>query len=84
MHSNTCGLKYAHASELNFHFCFCARNERNFVLVELSVTGKSPGRSPTSKYLPFFNVPATIFVPEYPQFFESMLQLVLSKESQIS
>ena len=73
MHSNTCGLKYAHASELNFHFCFCTRNERNFVLVELSVTGKSPGRSPTSEYFPFFNVPATIFVPEYPQFIESML-----------
>ena len=73
MPSNTCGLKYAHASELKFHFCFCTRSERNLVLVELSVTGKSPGPSPTSKYLPFFNVLATIFVPEYPQFIDSML-----------
>ena len=57
-----------------FSFLFFAQElKRNFVLVELSVTGKSPGRSPTSKYLPFFNVPATTFVSEYPQFIESML-----------
>ena len=58
---------------LIFISVFAQEMERNFVLVELSVTGKSPGRSPTSEYFPFFNVRATIFVPEYPQFIESML-----------
>ena len=58
---------------LIFISVFAQELTRNFALVELSVTGKSPGRSPTSEYFPFFNVPATIFVPEYPQIIESML-----------
>ena len=68
---------------------FCTRNERNFSFVELSVTEKSLRRSPTSKYVPFFKVPANTSVSEYPQFIESLSTalintLLLSKESQRS
>ena len=37
------------------HFCFCTRNKRNFVLVELEVTEKLSGRSPTRRIVPFLN-----------------------------
>ena len=64
-----------------------ATERTNFVLVELSVTEKLPGRSLTSKYVLFFNVPATTSVTEYPQFIESLStalinQSILSKQSQ--